>query len=483
MPDAAAIRDLFGPLRILWQNRSAFYSIGLDRFCPIGVVAALDHGKEYDAYQRDTGVRVLGVDRATGRRPRPSDPALENIVPELKQQIRAAIDDAPPGPWAAVCPLPCEALPRLAGEWGMRCVCHPAALGAWLGDKSNYLPELERLGLPHLAGRWQRLAGVSYADLSREVGSRFVVQRTTGSGGAGTYFVHSEDDYRKAAAAVGASIAWAAPELTGPSLNVNAVVLGSAVVVGPPSLQLSGLSEIRARRGTYCGNDFLSAATAGADVLDSIRSQTTRIGEWLGGLGFRGIFGLDFQVDSESGVCYVIDLNPRWQGSTVISTQAEALAGRLPLAAAEIAWKLGAIGESEVAPLIDRFFAPLEAAQMMLRSDANPWYAVRGDVMPGVYNRRPPFEHRRLGYRLEDLRDPDEVLVTGGVPYRGALVGTRATFARVYAKQPLLQPAGDRLYPWAAEFAGRLYAALDLEHRAVPDWPVPDGPSTGCREA
>jgi hypothetical protein len=478
----AEARGLFHPLKILWQNRSAFYSVGLDRFCPIRVVAALDHGREYEWYESETGVRVLGVDRQTGRRPRPSDEALETIVPELGPQILKAIEEEGGGPWAAVCPLPCRALPEWAAAHGLRSVCHPAGLGAWLGDRSNYLGAFRQLGLPVLDGRWLTLAGARYPELASEMGGRFVVQKTGGSGGAGTYFVRNRQELAAAADAVGGAAVWVAPELDGPSFNVNAIALGTRVVAGWPSLQLSGLAEIRARRGTYCGNDFASAASAGRGALDDIREQTVRVGQWMIRAGFRGLFGLDFQIDASTGRGYIVDLNPRWQGSTVLCTQAEALAGRLPLAVAELAWKLGVLGEGEIVRRESEFFEPVAAVQMLLRSDARHWYEVRGEVAPGVYSDQPPFEYRRSAYRLEALQGPDEVLVTGGAPLRGTHIGARATFLRVYARKPLLLAAGDRLHDWAARFAAHLYTELDPAETGEPG-PGAAGGATNCRGA
>ena len=41
MADWDSFRRLFHPRRILWQNRSGFYCMGLEQFCPISVVACL----------------------------------------------------------------------------------------------------------------------------------------------------------------------------------------------------------------------------------------------------------------------------------------------------------------------------------------------------------------------------------------------------------------------------------------------------------
>ena len=60
MPAWQSFRELFHPLRILWQSRSGFYCVGLSSFCPITVVTSLDCGREYPLIEKRTGIRMLG---------------------------------------------------------------------------------------------------------------------------------------------------------------------------------------------------------------------------------------------------------------------------------------------------------------------------------------------------------------------------------------------------------------------------------------
>ena len=168
-------------------------------------------------------------------------------------------------------------------------------------------------------------------------------------------------------------------------------------------------------------------------------------------------------MEPDSGRLFAVDLKPRWQGSTAISTQAKALAGRLPLAVAEVAWKLGALGEDEIARRADLFVAPVQASQISLRSGARDWQVVTGEVSPGVYSCRPRIEPRRPGIRLDDLEGPDEVLVTGGVPAPGSRVAPRATFLRVYSRHATLDPVRGSLLDWPERVAASLYSALRPE--------------------
>ena len=463
MPAWQLFRDSFHPLHILWQNRSGFYCVGLDAFCPIAMVTSLDCGREYPWIEQRTGIRMLGLENLGRKRAKPSEQALEGIVPALKPSIVEAVRRHPAGSWAFVCPLPCRTLHSLALELGCRSACHPADLCDWLNDKRNFFGGLDTLGLPRLPGQWMSLSNLRYGELCASIGARLVAQTATGSSGSGTAYIRSEQDLLEAGRVVGGDPVWVAPEVRGPSINLNAIVLDRSVVVGAPNIQLVGLEMLGSKPGMYCGNDYTAAATLDSAIWAAVHEQTRRIGGWLSTVGYRGLFGLDFVIDPASARPYAVDLNPRWQGSTAVGAQAEARSGRLPLAAAEIAWKLGVLGEDEIVRRAGQFFAPIEASQMSLRLDAPGWSTVTGEVKPGVYSPAPRVEFRRAGIGLDDLAEPAETLVTGAVPSPGCRAGPGSHLLRVYGLQPVIDVASGQPLPWARQFASTMYAALRLE--------------------
>ena len=250
MSSPRAFRDLFHSTRILWQNRSGYYCLGLDGLCPVGAVISLDSGQEYGLIERQTGIRMLGVENVTRTRGKPSETAIETVVPALRPRILETLASGRDGPWALVCPLPSTAFESLARELGLRSACHPADLCARLNQKANLFAGLDTLGLPRLPGRWLRLSEAAYEELGAAVGSRLVIQEEAGSGGSGTLFARSPQDFAQAGRLTGDRVVWVAPELEGPWLNVNAVALERSVAVDPPSVQLVGLAALGARAGT-----------------------------------------------------------------------------------------------------------------------------------------------------------------------------------------------------------------------------------------
>ena len=209
-----------------------------------------------------------------------------------------------------------------------------------------------------------RLSGTRYGDLIAEFGSRFVAQLAIGVAGSGTAIIDSAEDWMDAAKRFGDAPVWIAPNAGPLSFNVNAVATRCGTAVGYPSVQIVGRALLNSHRAGYCGNDFSATAETPRAIVESIREQTTRIGDWMASQDCLGIFGLDFVVDDATLKACVVDLNPRWQGSTAMQNQAERRQGRVPLAAFELAMQLGLAGDDELMRHADSFFEPLEGSQL-----------------------------------------------------------------------------------------------------------------------
>jgi len=89
------------------------------------------------------------------------------------------------------------------------------------------------------------------------------------------------------------------------SPNVNAVICKDN------DTRIICISDQILRGNQYLGNIYPSKANE--PEQDIIIQTTKRIGNYLANLGFRGLFGLDFIIDSK-GKVYCVDLNPRRQG-------------------------------------------------------------------------------------------------------------------------------------------------------------------------
>ncbi len=131
-----------------------------------------------------------------------------------------------------------------------------------------------------------------------------------------------------------------APFLDGIPLNVNGVVFEDGRVSRHgASIQLVGIPGCTTRRFGYCGNDFGSASQLEDRDLIALDEMLERVGRWLSQHGYRGAFGIDAIV-AENGV-HLVELNPRFQGSSRLSAALDVEDGRADMFLAHIGAFLG----------------------------------------------------------------------------------------------------------------------------------------------
>ena len=462
-----SLADLFHAKSIVWQTLLGSYCAGLHLLCPMKIVTCSDYGKEFEQLERQ-GLRFLSQEQATHGRILVHDATIEGMTTLVSTNLEARIRRHPGEDWTLVCPYPCRSLENLGRDRGWTVITQPWRRAEWLADKHNFFDGLDQIGLPRMPGRWVRWPEARYSELTTEIGPRFVAQLSRGSSGSGTFFIGSREDFIAAGARFGRELVWVAPNLGPLALNINAVALSRSAVASCPSVQLVGLERLGANPGGYAGNDFSAVSELPAATIRDVQEQTERIGSWIASLGYRGLFGLDFVIDRESGTNYAVDLNPRWQGSTALEVQAQLRAGRMPLAAAELAWRLGLLGEADVARRRDDFRMPVRGSQLILRSRMSGDSKVTRGVAAGVYEMSPTLNYSGEGVMLGDCRSPGQLLVTGGVPLRDTVLAPGAFVARIVSERAAVSFATMDLQTmdlrrWAQNAARELYDALGIE--------------------
>jgi hypothetical protein len=446
---------------IFWRNLLGSYCVGLDQFAPISVVACSDHGLDLDLIHAETEIRFYSLEENTSQR---MVPVAHQEGSETENAILRVLGRLPKDKFAIACPVPSRLMDEYVKESGIRAACPPFRVATWLAEKRNWLSCLAKLGLPSLPSCWIYLSQMTFAEIRSAMGERFVAQRSLGVSGSGTAIIGSQADYERTAARFGNEPVRVAPFVDGPSLVVSGLVLKSGTAVGYPSVQIVGREECGAPPASYCGNDFNVISQLPAALIRDVQEQCRRIGEWMGGLGFYGTFGLDFVVSADQRTAYATDLNPRWLGSTAFSAQAEQLAGRIPLAALDLAAQLGVISEAEALRLGEQCSEPLRGSQMVLYSKGPDWGEVRSTIPAGIWEYRGgDTSFVRDGVRLADCMDKDEYLITGGVPRVGLRIETGSHLLRIYSRQATLSDDLRRLQPWARAACDNVYHSIALQ--------------------
>jgi hypothetical protein len=152
-------------------------------------------------------------------------------------------------------------------------------------------------------------------------GQTILIRPPYSSGGAGYAIIRQiEDLYTNPVSASDDGFFSVSPFL-GDSIpiNINACIYrDGSVRAFLPSYQLIGIKELTTRQLGYCGNDFGAVKQLDEDIIDEIEQVTLKVGNWLAKKEYLGIFGVDLLV--AEGRVYLVEINPRFQGSTLLSS-------------------------------------------------------------------------------------------------------------------------------------------------------------------
>ncbi len=120
------------------------------------------------------------------------------------------------------------------------------------------------------------------------------------------------------------------PYIEGISVNTFAIIIKDTLIMSFPSIQILGNPSSNAdTEFTYCGNDFSGFSDFDLQDQKSLGQSLLKLGECLSGYGYRGPFGADWILD-EHGKWWLIEVNPRMQGSTLPLTIFELYRGITP---------------------------------------------------------------------------------------------------------------------------------------------------------
>lgn len=235
--------------------------------------------------------------------------------------------------------LSTEALTRFAVKVGALLAAPSFEIVADLRSKTFQRALLKRHGFPVPEGH-PRDMSVPLVDwlaaLARSLGFPFLVQDDRSSMGLGTYIIRDIDDLSLASRMLPAdSSLLGSAFIEGIPVNVNAVAMKEGTVTGAPSriLLVDGFKggATPLCRCVYGGNDFRIGEYIPCNDLEDLHALIRKIGDMLVALGYLGYFGVD--LIHHNGEWVVVEINPRFQGSSLLLHLLEIRSGIVPLSA------------------------------------------------------------------------------------------------------------------------------------------------------
>jgi biotin carboxylase len=184
--------------------------------------------------------------------------------------------------------------------------------------------------VPNVLGRATSYAELTELARSGALGDDLVVQAPYGDSGRTTFFIASGPDWDEHAEALVGTDLKVMRRINHFPGTVEAVATRHGTVVGPIQTDITGFSELTPYRGGWCGNDVYPAVFD-ETVRLRIREMTRRLGTRLYAEGYRGVFCLDFLLDTNDRTVYLGEINPRISGASPLTNLITSRYGGVPL--------------------------------------------------------------------------------------------------------------------------------------------------------
>jgi hypothetical protein len=185
------------------------------------------------------------------------------------------------------------------------------------------------------------------------------------------------------------------------------------------------------------------------------------IGETLAKKGWLGLFGIDFIYGLDEKKIYVVEINPRMQASTSFLHVLMEVNGQVGPGVYHAASLLG--DKPIPIELVQNDMKELRGSHVLINNKTGSDVIVNGDVESGLYMvGQEDLTHHKTHY----WQDPseDQVLVTCGVPDKGARVENHGTILKVYSQMEALDKKNHmKLSPEMERVVRKVYTALDLK--------------------
>lgn len=188
---------------------------------------------------------------------------------------------------------------------------------SFLNDKYKIRNFLSKQNIEMLEYLHLNSSEINYETIVSKLGGKnFVVQSYTGAGGLTTHHIGSQSDIDDLSLQPNTNYAISGYQ---ENLPVNSTLLISNAQVH----QLPTSTQLIKNTGNflYMGGDFALPETFNQFVNDQIYVYNDLIGKELQKLGYRGICGVDYII-CPNGTVKFMELNPRYQGSSFILSQA-----------------------------------------------------------------------------------------------------------------------------------------------------------------
>jgi len=235
---------------------------------------------------------------------------------------------------------PSPSLEKICEKNGWKLLANNSKNNREFENKIKFAQYLVELDLPQPEFEIKKLNDIEYQYFTDKFGPEFFVQFPRGFAGSTTFLVKSTSDLDNIKANFLDYPAKVSRKITGPTYTLNGCVVNKTVnqnniIIQRPFYQITDIPKLNASPGGTCGNIYNHDLKAIKD-LDQLHADSVKFGQLLDKHIYRGIFGLDFVIDEQSGQHYFIECNPRLTASIPMISKLQIKNNEVPLLALHI---------------------------------------------------------------------------------------------------------------------------------------------------
>lgn len=252
---------------------------------------------------------------------------------------------------------------------------------------------------------------MDYKTIVKNLGSEFVVQFDRGHTGSSTYFVKNENEYLDLVKQFPYREARILKLINGKTYTLNACMTQNGIYAGGLSEQLTGIDGLTAKKGGTVGNNFNHNLDSG--VIDLILEELNKLQFLLGRNGYKGLFGLDFILDNESGNVYIIEMNARQTMSVAFHGALQRMLSQVPLGILHVAEFLGIRTQIDAFEYNKQALRSIEAFQIFKRNTDSGSTFSKSDLRTGEYYLTSDLNLKWIGqnYMVDSISRENIVLI------------------------------------------------------------------------
>jgi biotin carboxylase len=251
----------------------------------------------------------------------------------MHKEVIDRIKKAGKGPAKLLFVMMDEKTEEICHDLGVDIALPSVALRNKLDSKINLTRLANEAGIdsaPNVLGKADSFEELMKIATEGGLGKDLVVQTPYGDSGRTTFFIKSEADWDKNADDMKDEQLKIMKRINHMPGTLEVCVTRHGTLSGPIQTDITGFEEITPYKGGWCGNDVWPHIF-NAKTRRELRNMASSLGDRLYKEGYKGVFCMDFLLDTDDGTPYLGEVNPRISGASPLTNLITAHYGGVPL--------------------------------------------------------------------------------------------------------------------------------------------------------